>query len=164
MISKATVKYLRISPSKVRLILPLIKDRNAYEALSLLRVTNKRAAFLLVKLLNSAIANAKRLPNIRQEDLYISNVFADGGPSLKRYKAQAMGRANMILKRTSHITVELDIKAPLIQPKDVKPSAKPKRDRKNLMQKAKVAKPKDRKAKAARVTKKSVREGVKSGT
>jgi len=163
MISKATTKYLRISPRKVRLVIALIKGESATKALSILKATNKKAAFLLSKVLNSAIANAKRLPNIDEEHLYISKISADGGPSLKRYKAQALGRATMILKRTSHITIELDAKIPKKQPKEPKPAAKgPKAVKSTNREKMKTLKPKDKKQKtvkeATKIAKKSVKK------
>ena len=134
MISKAVVKYLRISPRKVREVIYLVRGKNADQALGILKNTNKKAAVLLTKLLNSAIANTKRLPNIREEDLYISSISADGGPSLKRFKAQALGRATMIKRRTSHITIELDMKEPKTIPVEKK-NAKAKKEKPELKKK-----------------------------
>ncbi len=110
MISKAAAKYLRISPRKTRCVISLIKNKSVDEAIGILNTQNKRAARLLGKLLNSAIANAKRLPNIQQEDLYISDIYADKGPQIKRMRAEALGRASVLRKPTSHITIELDAK------------------------------------------------------
>jgi large subunit ribosomal protein L22 len=110
MISKAVAKYAKISPRKVRLVLALIKGKNAEEAVGILKVTNKKVAGMLIKLLNSAIANAKRFPNVNLEELYISDIYADGGPVLKRFRAEALGRASVLRKPTSHITVILDIR------------------------------------------------------
>ena len=112
MISKAIGRHIRISPRKAREVSLLIKGKYADEALNILGNTNKKAAKLLIKILGSAIANAKRFPNMHQEDLFISCILIDGGPCLKRYKAQAMGRAAMIKRRTSHITLELDQREP----------------------------------------------------
>jgi len=112
MISKALVKYIRISPRKTREVIHLVNGRHVNEALAILKNTNKRAARVLIKLLNSAIANTNRIPNMRHEDLYISKLSADGGPFLKRYMAQAQGRATMIKKRTSHIKIELALSQP----------------------------------------------------
>jgi len=103
MISKAVAKYAKISPRKVRLVLALIKGKNAEEAVGILKVTNKKVAGMLIKLLNSAIANAKRFPNVNLEELYISDIYADGGPVLKRFRAEALGRASVLRKPTSHI-------------------------------------------------------------
>jgi len=163
MISKATIKYLRISPRKVRLVIALIKGKSAIEALSILKATNKKAAFLLSKVLNSVIANAKRLPNIDEKYLYISKISADGGPSLKRYKAQALGRATMILKRTSHIRIELDANIPKVKPKESKPAAKTTKAVKGTnAEKMKTVKPKEKKQKtvkeATKIAKKSVKK------
>jgi large subunit ribosomal protein L22 len=165
MISKAVARYLRVSPRKARIVIALIRGKYVNDALTILSNTNKRPALMLVKLLNSAIANAKRIPNIEQEHLYIANIFADGGPMLKRYKAQALGRASMIRRRTSHITLELDLK----EPRSVKLAKESRKQKvkKPDMQKAKEANLKKPRAdKAARVTKKEKRagKGVKSGT
>jgi large subunit ribosomal protein L22 len=124
MISKAVAKYLRISPRKVRVVIDLIKGRNAISARGILSNTNKKAAAILLKVLNSAIANAKRIPNMREEDLYICDLRADGGPMLKRFKAQAMGRAAMIKRRTSHITLKLDTRESKISEKPFKINGK----------------------------------------
>jgi len=124
MISKAIGKYLRVSPRKTRLVAGVIRGRQVDEALDILNSTNKKSARLLVKVLNSAISNAKRFPNMQQENLYISKIFADGGPTLKRYRAEPMGRASVLRKKTSHITIELDMKVPKIQPKEAKATPK----------------------------------------
>ena len=109
MISKAVSKYLRISPQKARLVIALIKGKQVGDAMDILKGTNKKAARLIAKVLYSAVANAGRLPHVQEENLFISNIFADGGPMLKRFRAETMGRASQIKKRTSHITVELDL-------------------------------------------------------
>ncbi len=113
MIAKAKIKYLRISPKKLRLLLPLIRNKTVPVALSILENTNKKAASYIYKAVYSAVANAKRLPNVDENDLYICRIFADGGPMLKRYKARAMGMAAMIRKRSCHLTVELDTLTPV---------------------------------------------------
>jgi large subunit ribosomal protein L22 len=110
MISKAVIKYTRLSPRKARTVIPLIKGKDVKYALGLLRNSNNKASELLYKLLNSAVANAKRFPNINEDELYISDVYADGGPVLKRFRAEAMGRASVLRKPTSHVTVILDTK------------------------------------------------------
>jgi large subunit ribosomal protein L22 len=114
MISKATAKYIRITPRKFRQIIPLIKGRRVEEAMWMLASVNKKASIYAREALKSALENAKKLhQGLDVSRLYVSRVIADGGPMLKRYRAASMGRANMIKKRTSHITVELDeIKAP----------------------------------------------------
>lgn len=109
MIAKATSKFLRISPTKVRQVIDLIRGKDALEAGYILRSVNKRPKEYLVKILNSAIANAK-VKGFQQEQLYVAYIVCDVGPSWKRYKAGAFGRATPILKRTCHITVGLDLK------------------------------------------------------
>ena len=108
MIARAKIKYLKVSPRKLRLVFPLIKNKRVPIALSILENLNKKAAKMAYKAVHSAAANAKRFPNISENDLYISKIFADGGPMLKRFKAQAMGTATMIRRRSAHLTVELD--------------------------------------------------------
>ena len=160
MISKAVIKYARISPRKVRMCISLIRGRYADEALAMLKNTNKRASAVLIKLLNSAIANAKRLPNIKEQDLYVSKVFADGGTMLKRFKAQAMGRASMIRRRTSHITLELDLKEqPPVEPAKI---AKKPRRKEAVIAETPAAKPRVKKQ-APSIKEKSIEEGAKSG-
>ena len=165
MISKAVAKYLRVSPRKTRTVIELIKGKQALEAIGILNNTNKKAATLLAKVLNSAIANAKRIPNIDLNELYIIDVRADGGPSLKRYQARAMGRADVIKKPTSHVTIALDLKktkkkapAAEISKATPKKSAKPKQE-----SKAKATKT-IKKSTTTKSAKTSVEKGVKSGS
>jgi len=120
MIAKAVSRYIRISPRKTRLVIDLIRGRQVDEALSILYSTNKKATAFLIKLLNSAIANAKRFPNVQQESLYVSKAHADNGPVMKRFRAEPMGRASVLRKRTSHITLELDTRAIKPKAKDTK--------------------------------------------
>lgn len=108
MISRAISRYIRISPRKFRQIVPLIKGKNPEEAIAFLSSVKKKASVYAIELLKSAVANAKRVQGIDLSGLYISNITADCGPMLKRYRAGSMGRASMIKKRTSHLTVELD--------------------------------------------------------
>ena len=110
MLAKASLKYIRITPRKFRQIIPLVKGRPAEEAIAILSGVKKGASVYAIELLKSAIANAKRAQQgIDASTLYISKLIADCGPTLKRYRAASMGRASPILKRTSHLTVELDI-------------------------------------------------------
>ena len=106
--SKAIAKYVRVSPRKVRLIMDQIRGKKVQEALNLLSYTPQKGASVLKKLINSAIANAEQNSDTDVDRLYIENIFADEGPSLKRFRPRAMGRATRILKRTSHLTVVLD--------------------------------------------------------
>lgn len=125
MIAKAVARYIRISPRKTRLVTNYIKGKNVGEALAILTSLNKRACEYVEEVLRSAIANAKRNPQVDEGSLYISRLTVDGGPMLKRFRAGSMGRAMMIRHRMSHITVELDARkkpqprvAP--EPKDTK--------------------------------------------
>ena len=110
MISQATARFLRIPPRKARLVLDLIRGKGVDEAANILTYSNTKAARLVSDVLDSAVANAKRLPHVKEDDLYISFIQADGGPMLKRFRAATMGRAGSVLKRTSHILIQLDLK------------------------------------------------------
>src|SRR5215213_2761283 len=105
---KAVAKYVRIAPRKARLVADEIRGKDYPEAVSLLRFTNKRAAKILSEVLNSAAANAEHNMDADPDELKVKTVRVDEGPTIKRYKARAMGRATMIRKRSSHITVELE--------------------------------------------------------
>ncbi|MCM8780239.1 MAG: 50S ribosomal protein L22 [Candidatus Omnitrophica bacterium] len=109
MIVKAEAKFLRISPLKVRQAINLIRLKDVLEAQAILLHLNKRPREYLIKILNSAIANAKK-KGFEPKQLYISKVICNVGPIWKRYKAAAFGRASAIKKRTAHIRMELDIK------------------------------------------------------
>lgn len=106
--AKAVAKYIRMSPQKVRLVVDLVRGKKVEEARQILLFTRKYAADPVSKVLNSALANAKQNPNIDEKILYVKEVFVDQGPSLKRWRARAQGRAASIKKRMSHITVVLD--------------------------------------------------------
>ncbi len=110
MVTRALEKYLRISPKKLRPIARLLKEKKVDEAIYTLVNTNKKGASLLKKAVESALSNAKRIPQKKftEENLYISKVVVNPGPMLKRYRAMSMGRAGMIRKRTSHVLIELD--------------------------------------------------------
>jgi large subunit ribosomal protein L22 len=105
---RATAKYVRIAPRKARLVADEIRGKSYPQAVSLLRFTNKRAAKILSEILNSAASNAEHNMDVDADELRVKTVKVDEGPTVKRYKARAMGRATMIRKRTSHITVELE--------------------------------------------------------
>jgi large subunit ribosomal protein L22 len=102
---KAVEKYLRMSPRKVRLVADLVRGKNVDEALGLLQLTPKEAARVVAKAINAAVANATQNYGLAREDLYISTIYANEGPTLKRMKAGARGRYKPILKRGAHITV-----------------------------------------------------------
>ena len=106
--SRAVAKYVRISPRKVRLIMDQIRGKGVEEALNLLSFTPNKGAFILRKLVNSALSNAEQSSDVDVDNLYIKRVFADEGPTLKRFRPRAMGRASRIRKRTAHLTVVLD--------------------------------------------------------
>lgn len=108
---RAIARYIRISSRKVQVVIDLIRGKQVDEALAILMYTPKSASPVVEKLLNSAIANAENNLNMDRESLYVAEVYADQGPTLKRYWARSHGRADMIHKRTSHITLILDQKA-----------------------------------------------------
>ena len=103
---KAITKHLRIAPRKMRIVIDTIRRELALEAVGILELLKKKGAKLAVKTLKSAIANAKNL-GLNENRLYVSDVRADGGPVFKRFLTRSMGRADKILKRTTHLTVEL---------------------------------------------------------
>jgi large subunit ribosomal protein L22 len=104
---RAVAKYIRISPQKVRRIIPALRGEPAEEALAKLRFMPQKAAALVGKVLQSAVANADQNADLDIDSLVVRNVTADEGPMLKRFRARARGRGTRILKRTSHITVTL---------------------------------------------------------
>ena len=103
--AKAHLKYARISPRKVKIVCDLIRGKDTKTAKAILAQTPKAAAELMLKLLNSAVANAENNHEMDPDNLYVSETFANPGPILKRIRPQARGRAFRILKRTSHITI-----------------------------------------------------------
>ena len=106
--AKALARYIRISPQKARLIADLVRGKSVDHAITSLRFLPKKGARLLKKVIESALANASQNEGIDVDTLYVKSIFIDGGPMLKRIMPRAQGRANRILKRTSHITVVLD--------------------------------------------------------
>jgi len=104
---RAVAKHTRISPTKVRKVARAIKGKQVEDALSLLGFMPQRSAGILGKVIRSAVANADQKPEIDVDSLSISNIVVNQGPTLKRFRPRAMGRATRILKRTSHITVVL---------------------------------------------------------
>ncbi len=103
----AKLRFLRMGPRKVRLVVDMIRGKKVLRALDILSVLPKRAAHPILKLLNSAVANAKHNHSLAVEDLKISEVYVDGGPVLKRSMPKAHGRATPIRERTSHINLVL---------------------------------------------------------
>jgi large subunit ribosomal protein L22 len=106
--SKAVARYIRISPRKVRLIMNEIRGKKVGEALNMLSFSSQKGAYLLKKVIDSAVANAGSNANVDVDKLFIKRLFADQGPTLKRFRPRAMGRATRIRKRSSHLTVVLD--------------------------------------------------------
>lgn len=105
----AQLKYLRVSPQKVRLVADQIRGRDAQKAVNLLRLSKKAASKPLEKLLKSAVANAENRDEAVDVDrLYVKEIFVNQGPSFKRLRPQPMGRAFQILKRQCHVTIRLD--------------------------------------------------------
>lgn len=103
----ATLKYARISPQKARLVADQIRGETADKAFDILTFSNKKAAQLIKKVLASAVANAENNNGADIDELVVSTIYVDQGPTFKRMRARARGRGNRILKRTSHITVKV---------------------------------------------------------
>ena len=102
------VKYLKQSASKVRFVLKLVKDMQVDKALNKLNATNKKASIFISKAIKSGISNLlQSSTEINQNDLFISNAFVNEGPTMKRFRPAAMGRATRILKRSSHLTITI---------------------------------------------------------
>ncbi|HAP93881.1 MAG TPA: 50S ribosomal protein L22 [Desulfotomaculum sp.] len=105
--ARAVAKYIRISPAKVRQVVNLIRGHSVSEALAILKFTSKRASLPVAKVIRSAAANAEHNYDMNKDNLFVAATYVDQGPTLKRYRPRAYGRANVIRKRTSHITVIL---------------------------------------------------------
>ena len=106
----AKAKYIRMSSSKVRIVLDLIRGKSVNEAVAILENVSKAGAEPIKKVVLSAAANAEHNMGMDKNDLYVAECFADGGQMLKRMQPVSKGRGHAILKRTSHITVILDVK------------------------------------------------------
>ncbi len=106
-IAKATAKYLRISPKKARPVIALIRGKHIDEALALMKYTPKKAARFIYKVLYSAMSNAVNNHDMDRDRLVVYKAYVDEGPRLKRLKPRAFGRADIMKRRYSHITVEL---------------------------------------------------------
>ena len=106
--ARAVERHIRMSPRKVKYVVDLIKNKQVEEAIGILTLTPKQAAVFVRKAIQSASANAVenfKDYKVDQEDLFIKEIYVTEGPTLKRFKARARGRSDMVLKRTSHITV-----------------------------------------------------------
>lgn len=105
--ARAVSRYLRVSPFKARQVADLVRGKKAEEATGILRYTNKKSAPLIAKVLKSAIANAEHNFDMDTTQLVVSEIYIDEGPTLKRMKPRAYGRADIRRHRTSHITIVL---------------------------------------------------------
>jgi large subunit ribosomal protein L22 len=110
--TKAILRNARVSPQKARLVADLVRGMDIDQAMEVLTFTPKKSAGMIKKLLESAVANAENAgeksgERIDVDNLYIKTIYVDGGPTLRRWRPRAMGRATRVLKRTSHITLEL---------------------------------------------------------
>lgn len=104
--AKATSNYIRMSARKMRLVADEVRGYEFIEAVDILKHTQKKAAGIILKAVNSAVANAKVLnPDIQEDELFIKKIFVDEGPTWKRFKPRARGRADRVLRRTSKLTV-----------------------------------------------------------
>jgi len=104
---KAVLRYVRISPQKVRKVIGTVKGEPVERGLNILKFMPQKGAKIVEKVVRSAVANADQNPDMDVDSLVIRNIVADQGPTLKRFKARARGRGTRILKRTAHITVIL---------------------------------------------------------
>ena len=105
--ARATLKFARISSRKVKIVADLIRGKDVDEALAIMKFTPKASSEVIEKLLKSAIANAENNHDMKHENLYVAEIFANQGPTLKRIRPAAKGSAVRIRKRTSHITIVL---------------------------------------------------------
>ena len=103
--AKAIAKYVRTSSMKIGIVLDLIRGKNVNEAFAILQYTPKNAAEVVTKVLKSAVANAENNLNLDVNRLYVANAYACQGPTLKRFRPRAQGRAYRIRKRSSHVTI-----------------------------------------------------------
>ena len=106
--TKAVAKYIRISPQKVRLVADLVRGKKVEDALNILMFTPKGSAPVIAKLLKSAVVNAGQKEGVDVDTLVVKRIFVDEGPTMKRFRARAMGRGTRILKRMSHITIMVE--------------------------------------------------------
>jgi large subunit ribosomal protein L22 len=105
---KASLQYARVGEQKARLVADLVRDKGVDEALKILTYLNKKSASMMKKLIESAVANAEYKKTINVDTLYVKHISVGQGPTLKRFRPRAQGRASGIKKRTSHINVVLD--------------------------------------------------------
>ena len=108
MATVATLKNAKIAPQKMRLVADQIRGLPVEEAINILSFSNKKAAAVIKKVLESAIANAEHNDGSDVDELNVTHIAVDEGPTMKRWRARARGRASKILKRTSHVTVAVE--------------------------------------------------------
>jgi large subunit ribosomal protein L22 len=127
---RAVAKYVRVQPRKVRIVADKVRGQSAQQSADVLRFHPSKGAFYLRKVLISAIANAQENHGLSPEQLRVATVMVDEGPHMKRIMARAMGRANRILKKTSHITVVVEEMEPeaRVKPHGTKAKPRPKFD------------------------------------
>ena len=101
--AKAVAKYVRMSPSKLKPVADLVRGKDLNEALNILKFTPGKGAEIIEKVVKSAAANAENNHDMNPDDLYVAEIYANQGPTMKRWKAGAQGRASIILKRSSHV-------------------------------------------------------------
>ena len=106
--ARATIKYVRTTPRKMRRTVDLIRGQHVAEARRILRLSTLGASRDVEKLLNSAVANAEQRPGVIEENLLVSKAWVDEGPTLRRFRPRAYGRATRVRKRTSHVTVVVE--------------------------------------------------------
>lgn len=105
--AKAIAKYVRMSPSKLKPVADLVRGKDLRDALNILKFTPGKGSEIVEKVVQSAAANAENNFDLNPDDLYVAEVYANQGPTMKRWRAGAQGRASMILKRSSHVGVTL---------------------------------------------------------
>ena len=105
--AKATAKYVRMSPSKLKPVCDLVRGKNLEEALTILKFTPGKGAQIVEKVVQSAAANAENNHEMNRDALYVAEIYANKGPTMKRFRAGSQGRASIILKRSSHVGVTL---------------------------------------------------------
>ncbi len=168
---KSKAKNIRISPTKARLVIEVIKEKNALQALNELEFINKKASKLISKILKSAIANAKNNYSLDDKNLYVSKIFADCGPIYKRVRFRARGRQDIISKRTAHITIvlserkekikkETKLTQQLIQEEIKKEQAQEKEKEKDVKKKKEVKKKEIKKEEVSTEKEQKIRKDV----
>ena len=108
--ARATAKHVKGGPQKARLVIDQVRGKRVADAMSILMLSDKGIAKEITNILKSAVANAENVKELDVDKLYVKEAYANEGPSMKRMRPRAMGRGNMIKKRTSHITIVVDEK------------------------------------------------------